>query len=81
MTKVANIIEFIKNDVNKEESMILSIFQKMLQINFKLILLFGIPFIHLCGYERPSIGVKGFTIMRFYYHSWLYFLTLKLQLS
>jgi hypothetical protein len=43
MTKVANIIGFIRNDVNKEESMILSIFQKMLQINFKLILLFGIP--------------------------------------
>ena len=43
MTKVANIIEILKNDVNKEESMILSIFQKMLQINFKLILLFGIP--------------------------------------
>ena len=33
MTKVVNIIGFIKNDVNKEESMILSIFEKILQIN------------------------------------------------
>ena len=44
MTKVANFIEFIKTDVNKEESMILSIFNKLLIINFKLILLFGLAF-------------------------------------
>lgn len=56
MTKVANIIEFIKNDVNKEESMILSIFQKMLQINFKLILLFGIPLLIYVVMKGQALG-------------------------
>lgn len=45
MTKVATIIETIINDVNKEESVILSIFHKMLQMNFKLIVFLGIPFL------------------------------------
>ena len=56
MTKVANIIEFIKIDVNKEESMILSIFQKMLQMNFKLILLFGIPLLIYVVMKSQALG-------------------------
>lgn len=56
MTKVANIIEFIKSDVNKEESMILSIFQKMLQMNFKLILLFGIPLLIYVVMKGQALG-------------------------
>lgn len=56
MTKVANFIEFIKTDVNKEESMILSIFDKLLKINFKLILLFGIPFIIYVVMKSQALG-------------------------
>jgi hypothetical protein len=56
MTKVANIIEFIKSDVNKEESMILSIFQKMLQMNFKLILFFGIPLLIYVVMKGQTLG-------------------------
>ena len=43
MIKVLNWLETIKNDVNEDESIILSNFHKMLKINFKLILLVGIP--------------------------------------
>ena len=56
MTKVANIIEILKNDVNKEESMILSTFNKLLKINFKLILLFGIPFILYVVMKSQALG-------------------------
>ena len=56
MTKVANIIEIFKNDVNKEESMILSIFHNMLQINFQLILLFGIPFLIYVVMKSLALG-------------------------
>jgi hypothetical protein len=56
MTKVANIIEIFKNDVNKEESMILSILHNMLQINFQLILLFGIPFLIYVVMKSLALG-------------------------
>ena len=56
MTKVANIIEIFKNDVNKEDSMILSIFHNMLQINFQLILLFGIPFLIYVVMKSLALG-------------------------
>jgi hypothetical protein len=56
MTKVANIIENIKNDVNKEDSIILSLFHKVLQINFKFILLLGIPFLIFMVMKSQALG-------------------------
>ena len=48
MVKIAQMIEIIKEDVNEEKSITLTIFNKMLQTNFKLLLLRRNPFSHLC---------------------------------
>ena len=45
MTKIKKMIETLIKDVNEEEIMILSYFDKMLQINYKFILLLGIPYL------------------------------------
>jgi hypothetical protein len=45
MKTVVQIIEMIKNDVNQEESMTLSLFHAMLDNAFKVLLLFGVPFL------------------------------------
>ncbi|WP_338469541.1 hypothetical protein R4Z10_11990 [Niallia sp. XMNu-256] len=48
MTKGLYILERIKNDVNNDDSLILSYFDKLLQTHFKLAILIGVPlFIYL----------------------------------
>ncbi|WP_394231603.1 hypothetical protein [Niallia oryzisoli] len=43
--KIAQMIEFIKEDVNNEESMTLTFFNRVLQTGFQLAMLLGIPFL------------------------------------
>lgn len=45
MVKIAQMIEFIKEDVNNEESMTLTFFNRVLQTGFQLAMLLGIPFL------------------------------------
>ncbi|WP_159433421.1 hypothetical protein [Bacillus tuaregi] len=45
MVKITQMIEFIKADVNNEESMTLTIFNRVLQTSFQLTMLLGIPFL------------------------------------
>lgn len=56
MIKVLNWLEAIKIDINEDESIILSHFHKMLQINFKLILLFGIPLLVYMVIASQTLG-------------------------
>jgi len=53
MVKIAQMIEFIKEDVNNEESVTLTFFNKALQTGFWLIMLLGIPFLF---YVLTSFG-------------------------
>ena len=58
MTKIKKLIETLINDVNEDESIILSYFDKILQFNYKFILLLGIPYLSLFSYLNPITGVK-----------------------
>ncbi|WP_191090748.1 hypothetical protein [Niallia endozanthoxylica] len=53
MVKITQMIEFIKEDVNNEESITLTFFNKALQTGFRIIMLLGIPFLF---YVLTSFG-------------------------
>ncbi|MCQ6276622.1 hypothetical protein JMM81_17045 [Bacillus sp. V3B] len=45
MIKIAQMIENIREDVNEENSVTLTLFNNMLQISFKILIFLGIPFL------------------------------------
>lgn len=45
MTKIAQMIENIREDVNEENSVTLSLFNSMLQISFIILMSLGLPFL------------------------------------
>jgi hypothetical protein len=45
MTKIKQIIEWVQEDVNEEESVIWSYFNKSLNFHFMLLIIMGIPFL------------------------------------
>ena len=45
MTKIKQIIEWVRDDVNEDESMVWSIFNKALHIHFSWLIFLGLPFL------------------------------------
>lgn len=45
MTKIAQMIENIREDVNEEHGVILTLFNNILQISFRILMFLGIPFL------------------------------------
>lgn len=56
MTKMTNMIEMFKDDLNNDEGMFLSYIDKMLQVKFKFILLAGIPFLLYLLISAQTLG-------------------------
>jgi hypothetical protein len=45
MTKITQIIEMVREDVNEEESILFSFFNKLLTVHFMGLMLIGLPFL------------------------------------
>jgi|tagenome__1003787_1003787.scaffolds.fasta_scaffold12849467_1 hypothetical protein len=45
MTKITQMIETIREDVNEENSVTLNLFNNILQMSFRLLIFLGVPFL------------------------------------